>query len=298
MSRSGYPASWREDAVKSAIASYEKMVEDDKKDIRPLFRPNTFKEEERRLGKLKKKKLWHKAGREENMLAGAPLVICPSDGDQISKKMRKVCKQFKEEHNIDVKICERGGRKLGSIVKSDPLKPQVCGRGDCFPCSNEGGGDCSKSCAAYKLECQECPKSKLSAVYHGETGRNAYSRGLEHFAGLQNRKEDNPLWKHCLLQHHGQQVKFKIICLKSFKTAFMRQINEGVRIACCTADICMNSKSEFHQPSIIRVSANLGNLNEEQTGLQPQEGARGRRGRGNRSRGARSRGARSRGSGN
>ena len=85
----------------------EKMVEDDTKDIRPLFRPNTFREEERRLRKLKKKKLWHKAGREENMLAGAPLVICPSDGDQISKKMKKVCKQFKEEHNIDVKICER-----------------------------------------------------------------------------------------------------------------------------------------------------------------------------------------------
>ena len=57
MSRSGYPASWQEDAVKSAIASYEKMVEDDTKDLRPLFRPNTFKEEERRLGKLKKKKL-------------------------------------------------------------------------------------------------------------------------------------------------------------------------------------------------------------------------------------------------
>ena len=162
MSRSGYPASWREDAVKSAIASYEKMVEDDKSAIRPLFRPNTFMEEERRLGKLKKKKLWHKAGREENMLAGAPLVICPSDRDHISKKMRKVCKQFKEGHNIDVKICERGGRKHGSIVKSDPLKPQVCGRGDCFPCSNEGGVDCSKSCAAYKLECQECLKSKLS----------------------------------------------------------------------------------------------------------------------------------------
>ena len=41
-----------------------------------------------------------------------------------------------------------------------------------------------------------------------------------------------------------------------------------------------------------------GNLNEEQTGLQSQEGARGRRGRGNMSRGARSRGGRSRGSGN
>ena len=59
-------------------------------------------------------------------------------------------------------------------------------------------------------------------------------------------KEDNPLWKHCQIQHGGQKVRFKMICLKSFKTAFMRQINEGVRIACCEADICMNSKAEFH----------------------------------------------------
>ena len=115
---------------------------------------------------------------------------------------------------------------MGSIVKSDPLKPSVCGRGDCFPCAKEGGGDCSKSCAAYRMECLECPKNKLSAVYQGETRRNGYSRGHEHFARLKNKKEDNPLWKHCVLQYNGQQVQFKMVCLKSFKTAFMRQINE------------------------------------------------------------------------
>ena len=220
----------------------------------------------------------------------------------ISNRMKETCTQVKEEYNMDIKVCERGGTKVGSLVKSDPLKPSVCGRGDCFPCAEEGGGDCSKSCAAYRMECLECPKNKLSAVYHGETGRNGYSRGLEHFAGLKNKKEDNPLWKHCVLQHNGQQVQFKMVCLKSFKTAFMRQINEGVRIACCRAEICMNSKSEFHQPSIVRVSTNLGNSNEEQTSIQSLDGARGRRGsirramsRGNRSRGARSRGARSRG---
>ena len=114
---------------------------------------------------------------------------------------------------------------------------------------------------------------------------------MEHLAGLKAKKDDNPLWKHCFIQHNGQIVKFKMVCLKSFKTAFMRQINEGVRIACSRADICMNSKAEFHQPSIVRVSSNLGNTNEEQTGLHPQGGGRGARSRGGRSRAARSRGA-------
>ena len=60
---------------------------------------------------------------------------------------------------------------------------------------------------------------------------------LEHLAGLKNEKEDNPPLKHCKIQHMGQKVVFKMVCLKSFKTAFMRQVNEGVRIACCEADI-------------------------------------------------------------
>ena len=93
------------------------------------------------------------------------------------------------------------------------------------------------------------------------------------------------------------KVKFKMVCLKSLKTAIMRQINEGVRIACCKADICMNSKAEFHQPSIVRVTTTLGNSNEEQTGPQPQTGAgRGGRGRGQgRSRGQEGRGGSNRG---
>ena len=50
---------------------------------------------------------------------------------------------------------------------------------------------------------------------------------------------------------------------------------------------CMNSKAEFHQPSIVRVNTILGNHNEEQTGRSAsQGGGRGARGgRGGRSRG-------------
>ena len=65
-----------------------------------------------------------------------------------------------------------------------PLKPSNCEREDCFPCSKEGGGDYSRSCAAYRMECLECENNNISAIYHGETGRNGYSHGLEHYAGL------------------------------------------------------------------------------------------------------------------
>ena len=213
MWQSGYPASWKEDAVKNSIQKYEVMVQEEK-DGR---RPKDYMAEERKLAKFKNSRLCQKSGVEEGVKAGAPLIISPSAGEIISKRMKEVCKKFKVEHNIDVKVFERGGLKIGNIAKSDPLRPSTCGRKDCFPCISGGGGDCSRSCAAYRLECKECPKNDLTAVYEGENGQNCYSRGLQHLAGLKNEQEDNPLWKHCQIQHMGQKVDFKMVCLKSFK---------------------------------------------------------------------------------
>ena len=55
------------------------------------------------------------------MLAGVPLIICPSDGGAILRKMKEISKKFKTEHKIDVKVYERGGVKIGSIAKANPL---------------------------------------------------------------------------------------------------------------------------------------------------------------------------------
>ena len=89
MSRSEYPSSWLEEAVRSAVTKYEKIVKEDLDGIRQLFRLNSYMEEERRLAKVQTKKLWHKAGREEKMVAGASLIIWPSAGDHISNRMKK-----------------------------------------------------------------------------------------------------------------------------------------------------------------------------------------------------------------
>ena len=124
------------------------------------------------------------------MKAGAPLIIFPTTGGSILKKMKSVCKKFKIEHSIDVKVYERGGLKIGNIAKSDPLSPSTCGKEDCFPCTSGGGGDCRKSCSAYRLECEECEKNDQKAVYEGETGRSCYCRGLEHVARLSKEKDD------------------------------------------------------------------------------------------------------------
>ena len=92
--------------------------------------------EERKLEKFKKSRIWHRSGAAEGVKAGAPLIVCPSAGELISKKMKEVCKNFKAEHNIEVKVFEQGGMKIGTIAKSDPLSSSTCGRKDCFPCTS------------------------------------------------------------------------------------------------------------------------------------------------------------------
>ena len=67
--------------------------------------------------------------------------------------------------------------------------------------------------------------------------------------------------------------------LRAFRYPMVRQVNEGARVRISKADICMNSKSEFHQPGIVRVVSVRGNVNEEQTSVSLLAG-RGGRGRG------------------
>ena len=77
-------------------------------------------------------------------------------------------------------------------------------------------------------------------------------------------------------------MDFKMDALRSFKYPMLRQVNEGARVRLQEADICMNSKSEFHQAGIVRVMAVRGNLNEEQAVVFSMDGRRGgsREGRG------------------
>ena len=98
----------------------------------------------------------------------------------------------------------------------------------------------------------------MRAIYEGESGRNAYSRGLEHKQNLQDEKEDSPLWKHCTLEHNNEKVEFSMKTLKGYKSCLDRQVNEAVRVTSSRAHTLLNSKNEFHQTPIIRVVAASG----------------------------------------
>ena len=123
----------------------------------------------------------------------------------------------------------------------------------------------------YQISCQECGGRSKKSEYTGETSRTAYLRGREHLEGLAEEKEDNPLWKHCLSDHGGEKVGFRMKVLRGHRSPLTRQIHEAVQIQYSTADVVMNSKGEWNGARIPRVVIEVGKDiqdEEEETGKE------------------------------
>ena len=131
------------------------------------------------------------------------------------------------------------------------------------------------------MRCETCLGAGRVSTYAGETGRNGYTRGREHLDSLRLEDEENPLWKHCLVEHGGVKAEFSMKVVGRFYSCLVRHVNEAVRIEMSEADCILNSKAEFHQSPLVREVAVTG-LHEEQ-GEGPDPGQEGRRrGRGRR----------------
>ena len=91
-------------------------------------------------------------------------------------------------------------------------------------------------------------------VYHGETARSCFSRGLEHLQALRNRKKDSVLWKHSHNVHNGDpNVEYEMRAVKSYGCDNVtRKVNEAVRIS-EHKGVILNSKAEYRQPKVPRV---------------------------------------------
>ena len=109
-----------------------------------------------------------------------------------------------------------------------------------------------------------CKLEGKKTTYEGETGKNAFTRGVEHQQGLHQKSDQSALWKHCVLQHSSQEAEFLMVVVQCHSSCISRQVHEVVRILRTDAEIILNSKSEFHQAPLIRVVATSG-LQVEQT---------------------------------
>ena len=202
---SGYPATMRHEVIKAAVDKYEKMCVEEDEGVRPIHRPRSWKEEERRREKELKRTNWHQS---KDKQVSAPLILDPTAGD-MTKDMKAVCKNFEKVTGWRIPVVERAGKAMRSMAKAEPLKKKGCQRTDCFPCTT-GGGNCERNGSGYRISCESCLMAGKCTEYEGETGNNGYTRGKEQTDGLRLKNEENALWKHCIVEHESQHVNFSM----------------------------------------------------------------------------------------
>ena len=117
--------------------------------------------------------------------------------------------------------------------------------------------NCRKPGILYNIICVLCENAGIKAVYFGESGKNAYSRGKKHIEDFQG-----GLSSHCMTihqkTHHPDAPKavsnFRMVPVRPFMHPLDRQIREALKIQNCEADIIMNSGSEWRTGRLPRAA--------------------------------------------
>ena len=266
LKRSGYSATFRHQVIKAAVDKWRRMCKTEDSGGRPIYRPREWRRRDRRLEKESKRQSWHKSKDQ----VSAPLILDPVSGSMV-EEMKAECEKFERMHGVRVRVCQRAGNSVRTDAKAEPLRKTGCEREQCLPCktSGERKGDCEKNSVTYQIICETCLLAGKSTIYEGETGRNAFARGLEHQQGLRQKSEQSALWKHCILEHSSQEADFSMKIMQCHTSSLCRQVHEAVRISRTQAEIILNSKSEFHQAPLVRVVATTG-LQEDQSSASSQ----------------------------
>ena len=165
-----------------------------------------------------------------------------------------------------MKFIEKSGYLLqNQLEKADPFHGGTCYRPDCFPCEHEDGGDCESRGCGYEITCEEEDCRAHAPRYDGESGRNGYTRGLEHMKGYRSGKKDNAMKKHADENHEGRKdVRYKMRVVRTFKRDNVRRkLFEAVRIV-RNEGLRMNSKSEYRQAVLPLIEIHRGPLDRDQ----------------------------------
>ena len=254
MKNSGYSTKFRREIINAGFTSFKRQRTLDEKGEKMMFRSRNFEKAARKRAKLNNRDWWKRtrAGVESPI---SVIKVHWTPESKLLKKYQEVCRK----NGVKIKFVEQSGHSLQNLLeKGNPFGDGNCEREDCFPCQSCGGrGKCEKAGAGYVIVCcnPECREQGVS--YQGETGRNSFSRGLEHRRGLENKKADSALWKHCQNAHNGDvEQEFEMQILKTYGSDnTTRMVNEAMRIRehLLKLLISLNSRAEYRQPRVPRV---------------------------------------------
>ena len=121
----------------------------------------------------------------------------------------------------------------------------------------------------YRIPCKLCLRDGGSgeAVYIGETGENMHTRMKSHLSKFNSKKphirESSAFYKHLENKHGGSTLGstfgdyFSVEIVKAYNKPMTRQTEEGTFMINVKGEL-LNSKTEWHQPKLIRTTIYTG----------------------------------------
>ena len=191
------------------------------------------------------------------------LFVPATPGSILANSIRDVERKNRQGRAYRIKIVEQSGSTVRDLLaKNYPWTSTSCNDPQCFPCSSQSDTSrkhvsCRRPGVGYQITCLLCNDMGVIATYHGESGRNMYTRGKEHLQGLRNGTSSNCLVIHNELYHGGsREVHFRMEATSTFRKALDRQVDESVRIKYFsrTDGVILNSGSEWRADSLPRAS--------------------------------------------
>ena len=112
---SGYNTKFRTEILDSILKAFEKMVDDDLKNIKPLYRSKNWNAEERAILKSKKKLNWWNTDKSQTKYTSV-LFVTPTPGGVLAKALQKREEELNKNNKERIKIVEKGGLKIKDIL--------------------------------------------------------------------------------------------------------------------------------------------------------------------------------------
>ena len=245
MQFSGYTETYRAQVVRSALKAYDEMVSKDQRGEEPLYRPRDWKRVERAEERRAKKGEWFKGSGSKYETV---IFVPATPGSELKKRYMETI----EKAEARIAVAEVPGKSIQRrLQRSDPFKGKKCGDPDrCMVCTS-GGSGCRNVGITYEVRCNKC-----GAVYIGETGRNAYTRGLEHLEGINSKNEGSVFHIHSVECHDGElgQSDFTMRVTGVYGgDATKRQVAEAVRIQHAQGTQLLNRQDEWRQVNLPHV---------------------------------------------
>ena len=243
-----------------SLRIHDKMRKEDEDGTRPMNRPRDWNQEARRIDKAKKKYTWSTKGGYT-----APIIIPSTPDSELLRLLRGVAEK-EAVPGLRFKVLEAGGTTVKHITqRSNPTATPGCSDISCVGCRPERGsaGRCRQGNVGYEMECSLCTETAdqnnnpaTRTTYIGETSRNLFSRGKEHAYKYEKKDEDSFMATHQAEAHMQQPAQFTAKVTGNYRDCLTRQVAEGVAIRRCPNRV-LNSKSEWHQPSLWKVRQEL-----------------------------------------